>query len=136
SNQTHVIIDVMGWFGTAGQAEYVETPSNRVIDTRLPQYGAAKVTAGSTTHLTIVGQYVPANARSVVLNVTVTDPDVAGFLTVYPGGAARPPTSNVNYVAGQTIPNAVIVGLGPSGTVDIFSSATSHVIVDIVGYFA
>jgi hypothetical protein len=38
--------------------------------------------------------------------------------------------------AGQTIPNAVIVGLGPTGTIDIFSFAASHVIVDVVGYFA
>jgi hypothetical protein len=57
-------------------------------------------------------------------------------LTVYPGGAARPTTSNLNYVAGQTIPNAVIVGLGPTGAVDIFSNATTHVVVDVVGYFA
>ena len=79
---------------------------------------------------------MPPNARSVVLNVTVTEPDAAGFLTVYPGNAARPPTSNVNYVKGQTIPNAVIVGLGPTGTVDIFSLAATHVVVDVVGYFA
>jgi hypothetical protein len=136
SNQTDVIVDVMGWFGTAGQSEYVETPSDRLLDTRLPAFGAAKLTAGGTIHLPIVGHFVPPNARSVVLNVTVTEPDAAGFVTVYPGGAPRPPTSNVNYVKNQTIPNAVIVGLGPTGTVDIFTSATSHIVVDVVGYFA
>ena len=136
SNQTHVIVDVMGWFGTAGQSEYVEIPSDRVFDSRLPAHGGVKLASGSTIHLQIVGQFVPPNARSVVLNVTATEPDLAGFLTVFPGNAARPPTSNVNYLAGQTIPNAVIVGLGPTGTVDIFSSATSHVVVDVVGYFA
>ena len=79
---------------------------------------------------------VPPNARSVVLNVIATDPDAPGFLTVYPGGAPRPFTSNLNYLTGQTIPNAVIVGLGPTGTVDIFTQRTSHVVVDVVGYFA
>ena len=68
--------------------------------------------------------------------MTATEPDQGGYLTVYPGNAARPPTSNVNYVAGQTIPNAVIVGLGANGNIDIFTSASSHVIVDVVGYFA
>ena len=92
--------------------------------------------AGGTIHLPVVGQVVPPNARSVVLNVTATDPDEAGYLTVYPGGATRPDTSNVNYLKGQTIPNAVIVGLGPTGSNDVFSFATSHVIVDVVGYFA
>ena len=136
SEQANVIVDVMGWFGAAGQSEYVEVPSTRVFDTRSPANGAAKLAAGGTAHVQIVGAVVPPNARSVVLNVTATEPVAAGFLTVYPGNAAQPPTSNVNYRAGQSIPNAVIVGLGPTGTVDIFSSSTSHVIVDVVGYFA
>jgi hypothetical protein len=135
-NQTHVVVDVMGWFGAAGQAEYVEVASTRLLDSRLPANGGVKLAAGSTTHLPIVGQVVPPNARSVVLNVTVTEPDQPGFLTVYPGNAARPPTSNLNYVQGQTIPNAVIVGLGATGNVDIFTSQTTHVVVDVVGYFA
>jgi hypothetical protein len=136
SAQTHVIVDVMGWFGTAGQAEYVEVPSTRVLDSRLPQYGAAKMAGNTAIHLQITGAVVPPNARSVALNVTATEPDLPGFLTVYPTGAARPTTSNLNYVAGQTIPNAVIVGLGPTGAVDIFSNASTHVVVDVVGYFA
>jgi hypothetical protein len=135
-NQTHVIIDVMGWFGAAGQAEYVEVASTRLIDTRLPNDTGPKLGAGGTIHLPVVGQIVPPNARSVVLNVTVTEPDEPGFVTVYPGNASRPLTSNLNYVRGQTIPNAVIVGLGPTGTVDLYTSQTTHIIVDVVGYFA
>ena len=134
NNQAHVIVDVMGWFGPAGQAEYVEVPSTRVLDSRLP--GGVKMTGGSTIHVQIVGPVVPPNARSVVLNVIATEPDLPGFLTVFPGNASRPLSSNVNYVKGQTIPNAVIVGLGPTGAVDIFSNASTHVVVDVVGYFA
>jgi hypothetical protein len=134
--QAHVIVDVMGWFGTAGQAEYVEVPPTRMYDSRLPANGGVKVAAGGTIQLPIVGQLVPPNARSVVLNVTATDPDGPGYLTVYPGGSPRPATSNVNYVTGETIPNAVIVGLGPQGGVDIFTFASAHVVVDVVGYFA
>ena len=121
SEQTHVIVDVMGWLGNAGQSEYVEVPSTRLLDTRLPNDTGPKLAAGGTIHLQVVGAVVPPNARSVVLNVTATDPDEPGFLTVYPGGAPRPFTSNLNYLTGQTIPNAVIVGLGPTGTIDIFS---------------
>ena len=96
----------------------------------------AKLAAGGTIQLPIVGLIVPPNARSVLLNVTATEPDAAGYLTVYPGNAPRPSTSNVNYLKGQTVPNTVIVGLSPTGTIDIFSFAASHVIVDVVGYFA
>jgi hypothetical protein len=134
--ETNVIVDVMGWFGPAGQAEYVVVPPNRVYDSRLPVHGGAKLSAGQTVDLPVVGPVVPPNARSVVLNVTATEPDAPGYLTVYPGGAQRPSTSNVNYLAGQSIPNAVIVGLGPTGHVDIFTYSASHVVVDVVGYFA
>ena len=64
-------------------------PSSRVYDSRLPANGGQKLGAGATIELPIVGQVVPPNARSVVLNVTATEPDEAGYLTVYPGGAAR-----------------------------------------------
>ena len=136
SEQTHVIVDVMGWLGNAGQSEYVDVPSTRLLDTRLPNDTGPKLAAGATQHLQVVGAVVPPNARSVVLNVTATDPDGSGFLTVYPGGAPRPLTSNLNYLTGETIPNAVIVGLGPTGTVDIFTLRATHVVVDVVGYFA
>jgi hypothetical protein len=136
SEQTHVIVDVMGWLGSAGQSEYVDVPSTRLLDTRLPADTGPKLAAGGTIHLQVVGAVVPPNARSVVLNVTATDPDASGFLTVYPGNAPRPFTSNLNYLTGQTIPNAVIVGLGPTGTIDIFSLRATHVVVDVVGYFA
>jgi hypothetical protein len=136
SEQTQVIVDVMGWFGPAGQTEYVEVPSQRLLDTRQPEFGAAKLGAGETGELTVTGQFVPPNARSVVLNVTIAEPEGSGFATVFPGGAEQPNTSNLNYRSGQTIPNAVIVGLGPTGAIDIFTSAKAHVLVDVVGYFA
>lgn len=136
SQQSHVVVDVMGWFGNAGQSEYVEVASTRLLDTRRPADGGVKVNAGGTRPLQVVGDVVPPNARSVVLNVTITEPDQPGFLTVYPGGGARPPTSNLNYLRNETIPNAVIVGLGPTGTIDLYTSQTTHVVVDVVGYFA
>jgi hypothetical protein len=137
SQTAHVIVDVMGWFGSAGQTEYVEVaPPQRLFDSRLPTGGSAKIGAGQSKSIQIVGQFVPPNARSVVLNVTIAEPDASGFATVYPGGAVRPNTSNLNYRAGQAIPNAVIVGLGPTGNINIYTSSTAHLLVDVVGYFA
>jgi len=40
-----------------------------------------------------------------------TDSQPTSYLTVYPGGTGRPGTSNLNFVAGQSIPNLVIVPL-------------------------
>ena len=69
-----------------------------------------------------------------MLNVTVTEPEAGGFVTVYPCGVERPNASNLNYSAGTTIPNAVTVQLGAGGKVCVFTLATTHLIVDINGY--
>ena len=79
---------------------------------------------------------VPANATAVVLNVTVVNPLAAGYLTAYPTGATQPFASNIDYVAGQVVPNLVEVGVGTSGDVSLFSSAGTDVVVDVEGYTA
>jgi hypothetical protein len=40
----------------------------------------------------------------------------------------------LNFVAGQTIPNAVITKIGSGGKVCVFSSNTTHVVADTNGY--
>lgn len=111
------------------------TPA-RVLDTRIglgaPQ---AKLGAGRTLTLTVPG--LPAGATALALNVTVTNPSAASTLTLYPGSKPRPPTSNLNYLAGQSIPNMVLVPLGPANTITIYNSAgTVDVIADVLGYFS
>lgn len=77
---------------------------------------------------------VPIDAVGVALNVTVTSPAAAGFLTVYPCGVQRPTASNLNYVADQTVPNFVIAALSPDGDVCIDTFAVVDVVVDLAGY--
>jgi hypothetical protein len=92
--------------------------------------------AGSVTALTVAGRGgVAGDAAAVVLNVTVTDAQAAGFLTVYPCGSARPNASNLNYVAGSTVANAVIVKVGVAGQVCVFTYSAANLITDVNGYF-
>ena len=92
--------------------------------------------AGSVTELQITGRVgVPADASAVVLNVTATGAQAAGFITVYPCGAARPTVSNLNTTTGGTVPNAVITKIGTGGKVCIFTSSATDLITDINGYF-
>ncbi len=76
---------------------------------------------------------VPIDALGVALNVTVTSPAAAGFVTVYPCGN-RPLASNVNYVANQTVPNFVVTALSPNGEVCIDTIAVVDIVVDLAGY--
>ena len=81
--------------------------------------------------------HVPSSKVSaVVLNVTVTGPTSAGYLTVYPTGVTRPTASNLNFSAGWTGANAVTVPVGANGQVDIFNAAGNvHVIADVLCYY-
>ena len=74
---------------------------------------------------------------SVVVNVTVTGTTAQSHLTVFPGGEAEPTASNLNWVAGQTVPNLVTVALSPTGTFEAENLAgTADVMVDVEGYSA
>lgn len=102
------------------------------------QAGSGRVLDASTLEIQVTGRGgVPASgAGAVALNVTVTAPAAATFLTVWPTGTARPNASNLNVVAGQTRPNMVIAKVGTGGKVSIYNAAgTTHVIVDVLGWF-
>jgi hypothetical protein len=86
--------------------------------------------------ITCDGVAIAANAQAIVGNATVVGPSGAGFITLWPNGQPRPPVSNLNYVAGQVVPNAFTVGLGGDGQFRIYSTAGTHFITDVTGYFA
>ncbi|MFM7534228.1 MAG: S8 family serine peptidase [Acidimicrobiales bacterium] len=95
------------------------------------------VSAGGVLKVKVAGVAgVPSSGVGAVsLNVTVTQPAGPGFVTVYPCGD-RPLASNVNFVAGQTVPNAVIAPVSAQGEVCFYSMATTHLIADVNGWFA
>jgi hypothetical protein len=94
------------------------------------------LSAGATLELQAGGVAgVPADAVAVVLNVTVTNPVAAGFVTVWPCGEARPLASNLNYVAGQSVPNLVVAKLGAGGKVCFYSMVATDLVADVSGFF-
>ncbi len=115
------------------------TPA-RIMDTRMGTGASGPVTAGETIPLQVDGAGgVPASGVSaVVLNVTVTQPQVGGYVTVFPVGSNQPPTSNLNFNPGETIPNLVIAPVGADGKVDFHngSAGTIQIIADVSGWFS
>lgn len=79
---------------------------------------------------------VPANTQAVVVNVTAVSPTANGLLTVYPDGSTQPGTSSLNYTAGQTLANEVIVPV-VDDTVEIHESGrgSANVLADLAGYY-
>ena len=79
---------------------------------------------------------VPANADAVVLNVTVAGTTGGSYLTLWPKGESQPTASNLNWTAGEVIPNAVTVKLGSNGQLSVFNLAgNADVIIDVAGYY-
>ncbi len=132
---TDLVVDLLGYVGGAGSTGNVITISpGRVLDTRT---AGGPLGADGVRTLAVGGRFgVPTTGLAgVILNVTVTQPTVGGYLTVWPANVAMPTASNLNFGPGQTVPNLVLSGSTPSGEVKIYNRAgTSHVIVDVVGY--
>jgi hypothetical protein len=71
------------------------------------------------------------------MNVTATNPTATSYVSVYPAGTTRPSASNLNVVAGQTIPNLVTVAVGAGNKVTLYNNAgTIDLIADLAGYYA
>jgi poly(3-hydroxybutyrate) depolymerase len=114
----------------------------RLLDTRngTGTSGAiAKVPSSGSVSVQVSGKGgVPSSGvGAVVLNVTATNPTVSGFVTAYPTGATKPNASNLNFNAGQTIPNHVTVKLGTGGKVTLFNGSGGSVdlIADVAGWY-
>jgi Right handed beta helix region len=131
-----LVADLEGFYGPGGYGFEPKGPV-RVLDTRNGT-GAAKAPVGSEKVLKLnLSGKVPAGTAAVVLNTTVTAPQKSGDLTVYPDSPTAPIASNLNFTAGETVANLVIVPLH-NGIADIdnHSDGSVNVVADLSGYFA
>src|ERR1700680_2661600 len=119
-----MIADLSGYYTAGGGSLFTPVSPVRVMDTRNGTGGVTgPVGAAATVSLAVAGKAgVPAGVTAVVLNVTVTSPTASSFVSVFPDGTARPTTSNLDFVAGQTIANLVVVPVGSDGKVDFYNS--------------
>ena len=127
-------------FLEAGTGRYHALPPERILDTRDGTGGVAgPVGPGAAVSVLVAGRGgVPAmGVSAVVMNVTVTQPTAAGFLTLFPNGTSLPLASNLGFTPGQNVPNLVVVKLGADGRVGTYNSAgNTHVIFDVAGWFS
>jgi streptogramin lyase len=114
----------------------------RVIDTRNPvgPYGGPALLSEGIRVFALAGQCgIPSSATAVAVNIAVTQQtNGPGFLTLYPAGAALPTTSTINFRAGQTRANNAILPLSGLGALSVYCAqggGTTHLILDVTGYF-
>jgi hypothetical protein len=81
---------------------------------------------------------LPAGTDAISANFTVVAAGgipAGSFLLAWPTGQAAPPTAIMTYGPGQTISNAAVVPLGPGEQLNVNVSGSTHVIMDVNGYF-
>ncbi|MGL5927748.1 MAG: hypothetical protein ACRCY8_02315 [Dermatophilaceae bacterium] len=122
------------------RGRYVTVAQTRLMDTRTGtgvRVGA--LGARSTVSLQVHGTAgLPMSGiGSVVLNVTAVGATESSFVSVYPGGTARPTVSSLNLTRGFAGANLVTVPVGESGLVDFYNAAGAvHLVADVVGWYA
>lgn len=139
---TDLVVDVNGYVANGvndvaaiAPLRLLETRSGPGLVTFDGQFqGDGRVPADSTVELDVAGRYVPGNAVAVFLNVTAVAPSGAGFVTAWPCGEERPWASNLNYTAGDVVPNAVLAKIGDGGKVCFYTHAETDLVVDVNGY--
>ncbi|MEZ5144327.1 MAG: fibronectin type III domain-containing protein [Acidimicrobiales bacterium] len=139
SGTTDLLADVVGYYADSGGGFTGVQPA-RLLDTRPgTTVGlSGRFQPGQTRTLQVAGRGpVPASGvTAVVLNVTAVLPSASSFVTLWPSGATRPETSNLNLAAGTVRPNLVVVRLSAGGAVDLYNnSGTTDLLADVVGYF-
>jgi len=138
NGRTDAVADLMGYFtpGTGTGSTLDTGVPTRVLDTRSAIGVGTTTPVGPHSSVTLTLPGLPAGATAVILNVTVTAPTTAGVLTVYPGAGAAPTTSNLNFAAGETVPNLVVVAV-TNGQVSFanLGSGTVHVVADLFGAY-
>ena len=116
---------------------YVSLAPSRLLDSRISPL-SRPLNSGETYSVKITGRGgVPTSGVSaVVLNLTVTQPTTAGWLTAYPKGSALPNASSINFAARETRANLVTVPVSSDGYVSIRNATgKTHVIADVQGYY-
>jgi hypothetical protein len=127
---------VDGYFaapGSGGLSLYALSAC-RLLDTRSASGG--QVFSG-TLPVRVVGSScsIPANAQAGVFNATVVPPGAFPYLTLWPDGQTQPGVSALNAYDGA-VTSSLAITTAPDGYISAFAANRTHLILDIVGYFA
>jgi subtilisin-like proprotein convertase family protein len=146
---TEVVVDVTGYYAppsTGGLYFHPLPKPIRLLETRAgevgcntpgaPIQGGVAGTRTQQARLTCDGVTIPNGALAIVGNATTVGPQAGGYLTLFPANAAQPLVASSNYNAGQVVNGPFSVGLAPTGEFNIFSFATTDLVVDVLGYYS
>ncbi len=118
------------------------TPSHpcRIVDTRnaVGALGGPSLAGQTTRTFPILRSTcgVPSTAQAYSLNFAAVPPGPLGYVTAFPTGQPLPLAASLTAITGTITASAVIIPAGVNGSVDVYASDPTDLVVDADGYFA
>ncbi|MGZ8501588.1 MAG: hypothetical protein ACXWW6_01920 [Candidatus Limnocylindrales bacterium] len=143
---SHVLLDVTGYFmDDLTGLKFVPLNPSRIMDSRSSAVLSGVSGAfhsGTPKTLTAQGHWgVPLAAVAVTGNLTVNGQTARGYVSATPDPDPTPPTSTINFLAGDTMANGIVAPLNGTGRSSFVYKGTpsagkvTHLIFDLSGYF-
>jgi hypothetical protein len=82
---------------------------------------------------------LPAGAKAYSVHITAFGSAASssyGFITAWPTGATQPTISTMNFLGGSQTSTAAVVPAGSGHDINIFTTTTTHFVIDVNGYYA
>jgi uncharacterized delta-60 repeat protein len=128
---THLLADLQGTYQAATGKNLIKPPARRLIDTR-------NTTKPAANAITRVQTNAPAGITAVLVNLTVTGAEAAGYITADKCSALVPgpqTNSNANFRVGADIANTAVINVDPDGSFCIYTNQATHLLADLQGIY-
>jgi hypothetical protein len=135
SGNTDLLVDVVGYHPASGGARYHPVAPTRLFDTRNE---SSAVIGGTGRVVGVSGRAgVPTSGvRAVAVNVTTMGASSGGHVAMTPGtSTGKPTTPSVFFTSGAPVSNRALVPVSADGSIRAYASVTTHVVIDVVGWF-
>jgi hypothetical protein len=142
--ESDVLVDVVGYMTGPGDPSltaglFIALGPARLFDSRQleaptfaePIDGNARLSKGALGEVGIPESGVVA----INTNTTLTETTASGFATIWGAGGVPGASSLNNVGANRTVANHVITDITDVGCINLYSSARTHAIIDVTGYF-
>ncbi len=144
---TDLVVDVVGYYSTSasdingtGMLFSAMVTPMRLLDTQTSQNtcftGSQRIGGTDYVQSARGSCSIGSNATGIVGTTTVFNPVGQGWLTYYPSNVSRPFIATLNYTTGQVFNRHFTVALGTDGAFKNYSFATTHLAVDVFGFFS
>ncbi|MEM8746198.1 MAG: hypothetical protein AAGF91_05820 [Actinomycetota bacterium] len=128
SSDAELIVDVNGVFPEG--SSFDGNNPYRLLDTR----DSRPIGAGETISVQVAGEGpIAGSARTATLNLTAVRPADRGHIIAWPCDQDRPTASILNYEAGSNIANSAELALAADGTLCLYASSRTDLLVDANG---